>query len=76
MSEPVKIAVVVKDGIVEVISAGVPVEYVVVDYDTDGCDGVVPVPQNGASEDAILTLADAGIDGPFVLTAFELAGAA
>lgn len=39
MSEPVKIAIIIEDGMVQqVLTMGLPVECVVVDYDTDGAD--------------------------------------
>lgn len=50
MVEPVKIAIVVQGGMVQaVLTAGVEVEFTVVDYDTDGADpaDLVPVPQDG-----------------------------
>lgn len=39
MSEPVKICVIIEDGLVQaVVSAGVRVDAVVIDYDTEGAD--------------------------------------
>lgn len=39
MAEPIKIAVIIEDGMVQqVLTGGVPVECVIVDYDTDGAD--------------------------------------
>lgn len=39
MSEPVRIAIVVAGGIVQsVLTAGVPVDCIVIDYDTDGAE--------------------------------------
>lgn len=69
MSEPVKIAIVMEGGLVQsVITAGVPVEFVVVDYDTEGAalDETVLIPQDGGgTERAFVRLGDAEADGPF-----------
>jgi hypothetical protein len=78
MSEPVKIVIVLDGGLVQgVITAGVPVEYVVVDYDTDSPDpaDLVAVPQNRGRESDDVEKAyvgepyDADVDGPWVLAA-------
>jgi len=46
MTEPVMIAVIVKDGKVRVLSAGVPVDCVVVNYDADAAHMVtMPLPE-------------------------------
>lgn len=84
MTESVKIVIVIEGGCVSaVLSAGVPVEYVTVDYDTDGAstDDVVAVPQPGLAGEAGVT-ADAFVhypdvaeaNGPFVLAAFNRFG--
>lgn len=49
MSEPVKIVIVLEGGMVsDVITAGIPVEFVTIDYDTDGAEpgSLVAVPQS------------------------------
>ncbi len=73
MSEPIKIAVIIEGGLVQsVLSAGVPVEYVVIDYDTEGADDadLLDVPQaGGGTVPAFAHRRDAEIDGPFVLAA-------
>lgn len=55
MSEPVKIAIVIEGGMVQaVLTAGVPVECAVIDYDHDGCEGTIAVPQpNGETAEAL-----------------------
>lgn len=78
MAEPVKIAIVLQCGMVQaVLSAGVPVEYVLIDYDTDGADraDVFEVPQPGSAygpADAVGHIAKAEIAGPRVLELFGL----
>lgn len=45
MAEPVKIAVIIEDGMVQqVLTGGVPVQCVIVDYDTDGADADMLTP--------------------------------
>lgn len=76
MSEAVKIAIVVEGGIVQqVLSAGVPVEYTIVDYDTEGAEGpLYPILQdNNTFERAILSKDMATIDGPFVVAVDAMA---
>lgn len=77
MSESVKIAIVIREGIVvDVITAGVPVEFATVDYDTGGdAAGAVLVPQDPgiAPELAFVESGTARADGPFVLNCFTLA---
>ena len=78
MTEPVKIAVVLEGGMLQaVLSAGVPVQFVMIDYDAEGADGgdVALIPQ-GASDPApaIVHVSNADIDGPRVLELFSVAG--
>lgn len=78
MSEPIKIAIVMDGGCLQaVLSAGVPVEYVVVEYDTDPADKLelVDVLQSdGTTEKAHVNAGPlAEVDGPFVLRCFDLA---
>lgn len=80
MSEPVKIAIVLEGGIVQaVLTAGIPVEYAVIDYDCEGGDaGIVAVPQSaGETADAYVSApleAEQG-DGAWVLAALNRFGA-
>lgn len=79
MAEAVKIAVVLEGGCVSaVLSAGVPVEFVVIDYDTDGADPgelvAVPQDQPAARATAPAYVSEpclAEIGGSFVLAAHE-----
>ncbi len=77
MSEPVKIAVVVKGGMVEeILTAGVPVEAVIVDHDTWSADTPDIVTVDGFENEATLTPAkasDSEDDRKKVLAAFEAA---
>lgn len=53
MSEPIKIAIVIEGGSVQaVLSAGVAVEFVIIDYDTEGGDAVdqIAIPQDGGEQ--------------------------
>lgn len=76
MTEAVKIVVIVEGGIVQdVLTAGVPVEYVIVDYDVDGYEEarIVNVPQDHGSEEGSVTAPlEAELNGPFVLWAHTL----
>lgn len=73
MTEPVKIAIVIEGGCLSaVLSAGVAVDFVLIDYDVEGdTDALASIPQgNGSSSLAALSEPDrAGIDGPFVMQA-------
>ena len=75
--EAVKIAVVLEGGMLSaVLSAGVPVEYVLIDYDTDGAEesDLVDVPQDvGRTAEALASTGISEIAGPRVLEFFELA---
>lgn len=77
MSDPVRIAIIMDGGNIQaVLTAGVPVEYVTVDYDVDGSsdDETREVPQgDGTTERAFVHANAADSDGPFVVRAFELA---
>lgn len=79
MGEPIKICIVLEGGLVQsVLTAGVPVEYVVIDYDTDGADAseLASIPQDsGGEEPAFVGLGYSEANGPFVLQAFEIAAA-
>jgi hypothetical protein len=72
MSEPVKLVILVEGGlIIDIISAGVPVEVVVVDYDIEGADEyrITTVPTNPPAK-AYITGYESDIDGPLVLDIF------
>lgn len=76
MSEPVKIAIILEGGMVQdVLSAGVPVQYVMIDYDADNADpdDIVMVPQGENQDDERATgyISDAEIDGPRVDALFS-----
>jgi hypothetical protein len=68
--EPVKIVIVLEGGVVQdVITAGVPVEYVVIDYDTSWVDdeNLVQIPQDeGTTADACVSGDMATPRGPWV----------
>lgn len=78
MAEPVKIAIVLQGGcLCAVLSAGVPVEYVLIDYDTEGQDAgdIYQIPQPGSKygpADALAMVEAAEIDGPRVLQLFGI----
>lgn len=78
MAEPVRIAVVMEGGIVQcILSAGVPVEFVVVDYDADSGQEIVQVPQDGGwTAPATIYRQQAEANGPWCEMAFSLAGEA
>jgi hypothetical protein len=80
MSEPIKIAIVLEGGSVQaVLSAGVPVEFVIVDYDTEGGDvaGQIAIPQDGGgTAPAYGHIAKAEQAGLFVMAAFDAVAAA
>lgn len=76
MSEPVKIAIVLEGGLLSaVLSAGVAVEYVTIDYDIDGADEdeLSLIPQDGGEpcEAFLREPGPAEINGEFVLAAHE-----
>jgi hypothetical protein len=80
MSEPVKIVIVMEGGIVQgVVTAGVPVRVVIVDYDVDGMDPdeLVRIPQENAvrTEPASVVVYDADDDGPWTLAIHGMAEA-
>lgn len=70
--EPVKIVCVVEGGVLtDVLSAGVSVRAVVVDYDTEGCDEnrLTKVPQgDGTHQLASVGFINTRCKGPFVLS--------
>ena len=79
MSGPVKLAVVLEGGVVQaVLTAGVPVEVVIIDYDTEGCSecGLSQVSQDdGSTEPAFVNIwpaQDSASDRAFVMRAFDL----
>lgn len=76
MTEPVKIAIIIEGGLLQnVMSAGVPVEYVLIDYDVchDDADDVHDIPQDGGkTEKAICNISTAQIDGPGTLALFDI----
>lgn len=79
MAEPVKICIVIEGGAFQsILSAGVPVEVVVIDYDTEGAspDELRDVLQpNGTTERAHVSLAEAERDElarAFTARAFDL----
>ena len=76
--QPVKIVIVLDGGIVQdVITAGIPVEYVVVDYDVSGADPSeeTAIPQDdGRTAQAYITSGDAEPNGPWALAVHEIAG--
>lgn len=75
MSEPIKLVIFMEGGLVtEIMSAGVPVDVVVVDYDTEGADEhrIAVVPTSSPSEAYVTPRGLAEIDGPLVLDIFEL----
>jgi len=69
MSEPVKIVITLDGGLVQgVISMGIPVEYIIVDYDTDGADEneLFDCPQDDAAAVKAFAYDNmAHIDGPW-----------
>lgn len=71
MAEPVLIAITVQGGVMQgVLTAGVPVRFVLVDYDADGAN----VPQaDGSTAPAFVAMGDADQDGPRVLELASLA---
>jgi hypothetical protein len=75
MSEPVKIVIGMSGGcLTGVASAGVPVDYIVVDHDLDGIADheIVEIEvESGQMEDAYLSPGSASINGPYVLGVFE-----
>jgi len=75
MSEPVTIVISTEGGLITgVVSAGVRVEYVVINYDVEGApeEDIIQVPQgNGKTEDATYMGDMAEIDGPWVLQVYE-----
>jgi hypothetical protein len=77
MSEPVRIVAIVEGGVLQsILTAGVAVECVTVDYDTGSGDEdseFIPVPQeNGRTELASVSEPYAAeVAGPFVMAAFE-----
>jgi hypothetical protein len=77
MGEPIKIAIVLEGGCLSaVLTAGVPVEFVLVDYDTEGADAgeIRAIPQDdGSTADALAYTGTAETAGPFVMKAFEAA---
>lgn len=77
MSEPIKICIIIEGGMVQgIITAGVPVEAVVIDYDADGADpeDLVSIPQaDGGEAEATVALHEAEASGAFVLQVFEIA---
>lgn len=80
MSEPIKIAIVLQGGCVQaVLTAGVAVEYVIIDYDTEGGDVAdqIAIPQDGGGTAPAYGHIDiAEPSGPFVMAAFDaVAGA-
>lgn len=79
MGEPIKICVVMEGGLIQqVLSAGVPVEVVVIDYDTEGADQseLASIPQGDGSEvAAFIRVSYVEKCGPFVERAFEIAEA-
>lgn len=78
MSEAVKIAIVLNGGCLSaVLSAGVPVEYVLIDYDTEGQneDDLYQIPQPGSKygpADALAMIEGAEVDGPRVMELFDI----
>lgn len=81
MPQPVRICIVLEGGLVQsVLTAGVPVEVVVIDYDTDGADNseLRSVPQDDGSEE-LAFVSDWGAIRPneaecaFALRVFEIA---
>lgn len=79
MAEPVKICIVMDGGLIQsVLSAGIPIEYVKIDYDTDGADEeeLAEVPQdNGTTVPAFVSLGEAEItpeDQAFTMRAFAI----
>jgi len=81
MSEPVKICIIIEDGLVQfILSAGVPVEAVVIDYDTEGADDseLKDVPQaDGSTQPAFVRGALVEDDEEaraFTMRAHDLAG--
>lgn len=80
MSEPIKIAIVIEGGSVQaVLSAGVAVEFVIIDYDTEGGDAVdqIAIPQDGGgTAPAYGHIAKAEQAGPFVMAAFDAVASA
>lgn len=77
--ETVKIAIVLEGGLVSaVLSAGVPVEFALVDYDTDGAEpaALFDVPQDtGRKAQALGYIGEAERNGPRVLELLEIIGA-
>jgi len=75
MSEPVKIVITLDGGLVQaVVSDGTPVEYVVIDYDTEGGDenDMLDVPQDdGSTTKAWLSGNMAEVDKPWVDKVYE-----
>jgi hypothetical protein len=77
--EPVMIAIILEGGLVQqVLTAGVPVRVVTIDYDTDGDDTDWDVPQfdgetpTGHTVEAYVGKYDAEVNGPFVLAVHDL----
>ncbi len=72
MTEAVKIAIIVEGGVVQaVLTAGVPVEYTIVDYDCDGApdEELTAVDQgDGSTVNAAVHTAFASPDGLYVET--------
>lgn len=77
MAEPIKIAIVIEGGVLQaVLTAGVPVHYVLVDYDSDGVEpeNIREIPQEGGyTAPAFVEAGEAEADGAFVLQTFGLA---
>lgn len=79
MADPVKIAIVLEGGALSaVLTVGVPVEYVLVDYDVEGEseERIHLIPQSGGGlAEAMGHVGEAEVAGPFVLAAFDAVGA-
>lgn len=82
MAEPIRITIILEGGLIQNVLSEIPVEYVVIDYDTDGSvDGITDVPQlnefgetTDETAEAFVHHGNAEIHLPFVKMASELEG--